>query len=290
VRRGEADVRSDVFAHGIRVLNELGRWQNNTMLKFYILEHVTGSLKAKRGERSFAAVKMDELRTVLPHFVHHLWTENSINHALAHNRPRIFFVGVHKMCMEALGRPELDQPMMKLGYEHVSLADILDTHDQMPDIFSTRTPKQIANINHYQEKMEAKMINDPSIRCAQCDHSRNPRKAFGEFIRFDALDCLTTGDTSKWVLGNVPGKVWSFGRPLTVAERARAQGIVPESLDCVQSRTKKISMLGNTISVDVIGAVFASICPAMVAFERGTNAQLVRVLPPADTQEDNTTD
>ena len=77
---------------------------------------------------------------------------------------------------------------------------------------------------------------------------------------------MTTGDFGKWVIGSVPGKVWGAGRPLSINERAKSFGIVPSSLSHMSSSVQ-IRVLGNSIGVEVIGCVVASIMQAYVRWE-----------------------
>ena len=270
----EADPRAHVFDYCINTLAHLGGRHNGSMLKFYILEHVPGSLKRKSRleEEPYAARKQDELRAALPHFTHHLWVINSIDHGLPQDRRRIFFVGVHSACMQALGKSELDNPVIAVRPHQRSLTDFLDQHEVMPDI-EERTPKQQHNIRAYNELMSAKIAAEPWVTVGCCDHSRNPSLKFGSFLHFDSVGTVTTNDPGKWVVGQVPDKVWGLGRPLTMSERARAQGIMPCSLECISEHLntklcKLNRLIGNSIPVNSIGVVIAAVCPALVAFER----------------------
>jgi site-specific DNA-cytosine methylase len=257
------------------------------MLKFYILEHVTGSLK-RRGleDESYATRKQHALREALPHFKHHLWVINSIDHGLPQDRRRIFFVGVHSACMQALGKSELDDPQTVLRSHQCSLADILSDHESMPDIMSTRTEKQVHNIKAYNELLQTKMTVEPYVKVACCDHSRNPSGRFGSFFHIDVTGTITTSDPGKWVMGQVPGKVWGYGRSLSMSERARAQGIMPCSLSAVHNPRVLNKLIGNSIPVNSVGAVIAAVCPALVAFESCIQSQVVRQMPPAQSESD----
>jgi site-specific DNA-cytosine methylase len=69
----DADPRAAVFDRCISTLQHFGERHGGSMLKFYILEHVTGSLKRRGLENeSYASKKQHALRAALPHFVHHL--------------------------------------------------------------------------------------------------------------------------------------------------------------------------------------------------------------------------
>ena len=69
------------------------------------------------------------------------------------------------------------------------------------------------------------------------------------------------------MLGNVPGKVWGFGRPLTLEERAQCFGMVPSSFKGVEPRDLH-RMLGNTMGVEGIGSVLASVIKPYTAWEQ----------------------
>jgi len=283
---GEADPRAQVFEHCISTLAHLGKRHYGSMLKFYVLEHVPGSLKRKTGEEtSYAARKLDALKAALPHFKHHLWVINSIDHGLPQDRRRIFFVGVHSACMQALGKPELDNPATALRPHRGLLADFLDQHDVMPDI-NRRTAKQQHNIRAYNDLLSAKIAAEPFVKVGCCDHSRTPSCKFGSFLHFDSIGTVTTSDPGKWVVGQLPGYCWGFGRPLTMPERARAQGIMPSSLECLSDHRKLCKLnrlIGNSMPVNSIGAVLAAVCPALVAFDNRIQSQIVRQIGPAQS-------
>ena len=75
---------------------------------------------------------------------------------------------------------------------------------------------------------------------------------------------LTTSSRGKWVVGNVPGKVWSHGRPMTVQEKCRCCGVVPFTI-AMLTNTEAFKAVGNTIPVPLIGAVIAAVMEAYMS-------------------------
>jgi len=269
-RGGVQDPRSLVFFRGLDHLEELANRRDKTQLKFYVVEYVAGAMKAlKKGDPAFATSIQSELKRRIPHFVHDLWPLNTNMFGLSQDRNRIFFVGCHKMCMMAFGVDVLLSPGDCIPPHVAKLRDCLDACLFMPDIATTRTAKQVTNITHYKQLMDRARANDPDIQCGVCDHSRAADKVFGEFLHYEQAGTITTGDSSKWVLGEVAGKVWGTGRPFTMAERAKCQGMVPGPLELAfRTKTALNRVLGNTMGVDCIGSVIAALLPPIVAWER----------------------
>ena len=67
-QKGLNDPRSKPFLRGIQMMKELGKRGGGLKLKWYILEHVTGSLQKTGGRPSFADTVNTELENALPHF------------------------------------------------------------------------------------------------------------------------------------------------------------------------------------------------------------------------------
>jgi hypothetical protein len=189
--------------------------------------------------------------------------------------------------MQALGKTELCAPQTVMRSHQCSLADILSDHESMPDIMTTRTSKQVQTIKAYHAMLQDKMRVEPYVKVACCDHSRNPQLGkFGSFLHIDVTGTITTSDPGKWVMGRVPGKVWGYGRSLSMSERARAQGIMPCSLSAVTKSTVLNKLIGNSIPVNAIGAVIAAVCPALVAHEKSVASQIIRQMPAEDLNDE----
>ena len=280
------DPRFLVFETGLNHLHELSLRHDSQAigLKAFCLEYVTGALKAKnKGDQTCCAFIQARLIELLPHFVMHLFIENANDHGLPQDRRRIFFVGVHRHVMACLvGDTHLSPPRSVMPMKPAKLSDFLDKCAVMPDL-TLRTAKQQANILHYKAKLSELMQKDSTVKCAVCDHSRNESKKWGEFFNVEECGTITCQDSSKWLLGEVEGCVTGTGRPFTMSERAKCHGLVAEPLVSALrgQKTSLNRVLGNTIPVDVIGAVFASIMPAIVAYEQAVFYPPPRCMPHA---------
>ena len=288
LRKGKGDVRFKPFLKGLDQLKYLA---GRRILKFYIIENVPGMLQSVSGEPPLAAWVKEELETRLPHFVHYMWIVQAKEQLLPQSRGRVFWVGVDREVLQVAGMENLKAPTI-LG--NALLHDFLDSHKEMPDIFNTtRKPKQVSNIVHYVARFRKDHYNtEERILCAVCDSSRAPDKTFGEFFYVECCGALRTHDMSKWVVGEVPGKVWSNGRELSIAERARVMGMVPESLVFGDiKKTDVIRWLGNTIPVNSVGAVVACIMEAYVPWEAAVlvNRPVPRDLAAASSTESDCT-
>jgi site-specific DNA-cytosine methylase len=284
-RLGEDDPRILVFKKGLKDLEELAARDNGNALKAFVLEYVAGATQSKSGDVPFASTMRTELTKVAPQFEHALWLETPRHHGVPQSRPRIFFVGVHKMCMAHAPNGQLLPPGKTMPAKTGRLREFLLHSDTPTADLGSRTCKQKANILSYRKMFDeyndnSVMLADadniiavpPFAKVAMCDHSRAPDKAFGKFFSIEESLTLTTSDTGKWVVGDLPGSVSGTGRPFTIQERAQCQGMTPSSMECLPNQTAAVKALGNSMAVDVVGAVIACIMQPITKWERAQSS------------------
>jgi site-specific DNA-cytosine methylase len=292
-RRGTQDERSLVFLKGLEDLTELAQREDRKALKIYVLEYVTGATKASEGEVPFSEQVTAELAVRLPHFAHAMWIENANEHGLPQIRNRVFFVGVNRLVTVSEANRQfnpyvyLQAPIEAMGVTKALLRDFLLVNDTPCADLTTRTLKQRTNIAKYKalydqfrgEAFDPSETNVGPAQCCVCDHSRDPDKKFGSFLKMEESFTITCTDTAKWVIGDIPNIVADTGRPLTVAERAMCFGIVPETIESFfPSKKDQIRVLGNTMCVDVVGAVLASLLPVICEWEAAQHPEPSRPL------------
>jgi hypothetical protein len=237
-----------------------------------VLEYVEGATQSKAGVTSFAATVQTELATdIAPQFLIGLFTESPRDHGIPQSRTRIFFTGVNRMCMAHRAEQQLTPTGKALSPKKGFLRDLLLPNERPQADLSVRTGKQKSNIQRYR-KMFDDANDDVDItdiaKCAMCDISRAPDKAFGSFFKLEESLILTTADSGKWVVGDMPGIVTGTGRFFTIEERALCQGMTPSSMQCLRNQTSAHMALGNTMAVDVIGAVIGCIMQPVCEWER----------------------
>jgi len=218
LRKGKSDPRFMIFIKGLEQLEHLA---GRRVVKFYVIENVPGMLQSFSGEPPISEWVSKELERRLPHFAHYMWIVQAKEQLLPQSRSRVFWVGVDKEVLQVAQMEELKAPTI-LG--SASLNSFLDDCKKMLDIFNQDkfTVKKRNNIVHYNERFRRDYYNpEEGILCAVADTSRAPEKLFGEFFDVEFCGALRTQDQSKWVVGEVPGKVWNNGRELSIAERAR---------------------------------------------------------------------
>ena len=182
-RRGDDDIRILVFKKVLRDLKELAARDSGKSLKAFVLEYVAGATQSKAGVTSFAATVQTELATdIAPQFIIGLFAESPRDHGIPQFRTRIFFTGVNRMCMAHRAEQQLTPPGKALSPKTGFMRDFLLPNERPQADLSVRTDKQKSNIQCYR-KMFDDANDDVDItniaKCAMCDISRAPDKAFG---------------------------------------------------------------------------------------------------------------
>ena len=116
-------------------------------------------------------------------------------------------------------------------------------------------------IKTFRRQLEEQGIADKE-EVAICDIARDPLKSFAE-VTTGYVACFRTNNAHLWVLPSLPlvGKLGDLGRLMTVAEKARCAGLVPESLASLRTHDSEVA-IGNTIPVPLIGAIMLPVLKA----------------------------
>ena len=263
----ELDIRACVF-------NAVCAWviflATFGQLKFFVLENVEGIVrKRKHAEESFADWFISAMMLELPKGwriqIHH---GNSIDCALPQSRPRVFFVGTCA-CMRATAfqRRVLDRPLMKFPRPDIIL--FLD-HSSSDSDFESLSVRQQVNVleqmDNLMVQIAARSSDAAPVTVAIADIARDPTcgKVDGGLC-FGRTNTLRTNNHYLWIL---PSPEWQSvfgarGRFLSIAEKCRIAGIVPESVSRMHPADVEIA-LGNTIPVSLIGVVLFPILRAWI--------------------------
>ena len=141
-------------------------------LRFFVLENVAGILiKRSRDESSFGQRLMSRWQRELPAgWTVVVWKENSLDHALPHSRPRVFFVGVSAW----MTRTALQKRLFRRGPERsapVHLADFLE-HTSCAEDYEGLSFNQKFNVDWHCEEW----WSEPRPFAGVVDIARNPSK------------------------------------------------------------------------------------------------------------------
>ncbi len=155
-----------------------------------------------------------------------------------------------------------------LDYEHAS--DI----DGLPP----KMNEYICELGRHLANIVGGLPDERKIVCF--DASRRPRipgamrvegSSWGATIRTDIAPTFTTGNYQLWLMAQGVPEVPGFGRRLTLAERARLSGVVPESLASL-SNSQAVRALGNMMPVDVVGIVLKTVLDRVAVLESALSA------------------
>ena len=249
------DHRSHVFWRVVDIVVYQAKYG---FLGLFVLENVESIRhKTSGSEASASDTILKELREELPDGWNvDIVSLNSASYGLPQSRHRAYIIGHRRDLFEG------KDIAYTLAFEGtVTLAHLLDESDQQE--VTCGTDLQMLNLNDWKEHYRSAVMDTAANGSfAVFDVSRTPadRTAWQGRGNIDKVQCLTASGPLLHVLslGGGSARDFTLDRRLRGPERARLQGMPPVICNVANETAYTKSVIGNAMTVPVIGSIFAS--------------------------------
>lgn len=250
----EDKTRGTLFFDVLRILEQ-------KKPKFALLENVKGFKSHNKGETMFIAIKALEEAGYHPH-----WTIlNSYDYGVPQYRERWYCVAIRK----DLEITDFSFPSLK--DRKTKLRDIINPNESDKSLSITDFEKKRIQYHFDNYKKQERVQHDNSM---YEPHTKKGRHGVFSFLKADGSLRFHVGDVAKTqiqeafyacldtyaptIIANRVPKLWDIQRKLSVTESLRLQGF-PDEFNFRVSKAQAYKQLGNSVTVNVIQAIIASI-------------------------------